>query len=498
MAAETSSTTVPRRALLGAAVWRGLVVLHRYLGVAVGIVMTLWCLSGVVMIYSGYPRLAEAERLRGLAPLQLATCCADVSPALARVDGIRRFNVEMLVGRPVLRLTDTAGRRQLIDLRTGAATPGADEAAAQTIASGFAAAKGVHASVRAVRLIDKDQWTVQDAARRGPVWRIAFADPPHTQVYVARRSGEVVQVTTAKQRFWGWLGAVPHWLYPTVLRQNGELWSQVVIWTSTAGVFLTAIGLYIGVARLKRYRSGRWSPYRGLFWWHHMTGLVFGLLTLAWVATGLLTMNPWGLLDSMAGLTERQQLAGPIDKAELARLVAALPGSAGQGARSLRAAPLAGQLFLATAGGDGKVTRLDAAGRVAPLDAAALAALLPARLGAPVGEMRLVTRPDAYNYDGYDRLADLPAYRVDVRDAGKTTLYLDPRTGEVMRAVDDTERLSRWTRTAFHDWDFAATRARPWWDLLVLAMLAGAAATCALGAWMGLRRAKQDLARLRR
>ena len=46
-----------------AGAWRGLIVLHRYLGVAVGLVMTVWCLSGFVMMYSGYPCLTEAERL---------------------------------------------------------------------------------------------------------------------------------------------------------------------------------------------------------------------------------------------------------------------------------------------------------------------------------------------------------------------------------------------------------------------------------------------------
>ena len=39
-------------------------------------------------------------------------------------------------------------------------------------------------------------------------------------------------------------------------------------------------------------------PYRGLFYWHHVTGLVFGVVTLTWVVSGLVSMNPWGFLDS--------------------------------------------------------------------------------------------------------------------------------------------------------------------------------------------------------
>ena len=70
----------------------------------------------------------------------------------------------------------------------------------------------------------------------------------------------MVQLTTRFQRFWGWLGAVPHWLYPTILRQDGALWSQVVICTSLIGCFLTVTGLWVGIARLRRRFRPRRAP----------------------------------------------------------------------------------------------------------------------------------------------------------------------------------------------------------------------------------------------
>ncbi|MCE7796181.1 hypothetical protein LWE61_06340 [Sphingobium sufflavum] len=39
-----------------------LIILHRWLGVVVGAIMTLWCLSGFVMLYADYPRLLPAEQ----------------------------------------------------------------------------------------------------------------------------------------------------------------------------------------------------------------------------------------------------------------------------------------------------------------------------------------------------------------------------------------------------------------------------------------------------
>ena len=43
--------------------------LHRYLGIALAIPMLAWCLSGVVMMYVGYPSLPEEIRLGHLPSL---------------------------------------------------------------------------------------------------------------------------------------------------------------------------------------------------------------------------------------------------------------------------------------------------------------------------------------------------------------------------------------------------------------------------------------------
>ncbi len=37
---------------------RTILIVHRYLGVAIGLVMTLWCLSGFVMMYRGFPAVS--------------------------------------------------------------------------------------------------------------------------------------------------------------------------------------------------------------------------------------------------------------------------------------------------------------------------------------------------------------------------------------------------------------------------------------------------------
>ena len=52
-------------------------LIHRWLGIALALLMALWTLSGFVMMYVSYPETDVAERVAGLEPLDLAGCCED-------------------------------------------------------------------------------------------------------------------------------------------------------------------------------------------------------------------------------------------------------------------------------------------------------------------------------------------------------------------------------------------------------------------------------------
>ncbi len=52
-----------------------LVLVHRYLGIALGLIIALWCLSGFVMMFVQYPDFSYAEELSTAAPLKLDDCC---------------------------------------------------------------------------------------------------------------------------------------------------------------------------------------------------------------------------------------------------------------------------------------------------------------------------------------------------------------------------------------------------------------------------------------
>ncbi len=140
-----------------------------------------------------------------------------------------------------------------------------------------------------------------------PMHRFALDDAEATYLYVSEVSGTVVLRTTRRERFWGYLGPVIHWVYFTPLRQNGAAWTQFVIWSSLIGCVMCVAGLVWGLwrfspfARFRLRRVPSKTPYAGWMMWHHYAGLLFGVITLTWTYSGLLSMGPFNWFRAPAG-----------------------------------------------------------------------------------------------------------------------------------------------------------------------------------------------------
>jgi hypothetical protein len=467
---------------------RPLILLHRYVGIAIGWLLVLWCVSGVVMMYVGYPSVSLLDRVLMLPRLDLSRCCA-VDPSFGGVD-VTSAHVEMLGRDPVLRVTDTFGRSWALGLADASFIDALSADDARLAAAALADAVP-DAKPRYVGPIERDQWTVSGFDAHRPLHVFTLDDPAGTTWYISGATGELVQATTRSERFWNWLGSVPHWLYPTLLRQNGPLWVQFVIGTSLLGLFLTVLGVYIGIARLKRRRSGRWSPYRGVALWHHWLGLVFGVLTLTWLGSGLLSVNPWGLLESRGAGAERAALRGTsLGVEDVRRWVEALPSlRPPEGTVRLELMAFAGELYAVGYDESGRYGRLAAdtlqPASPAAADLARAAELLAA--GAPIASSGLLAEEDAF-YFSHHVERPLPVYRVTLADEASTRYYLDPTTGLLLLKIDPQRRQYRWLFEGLHRFDFtAAMRQRPLWDALMLVLLAGVTLVCATGTWMGIR-----------
>src|SRR4051812_3774197 len=99
--------------------WRIMVVTHRYLGVAIGLLMLVWFVSGMVMMYVQFPRVTEAERLRVVPMIPWQTCCNFAEGVLGDGQQVLRAQVENQLGVPVLRLRRVGQLDSVVDLAQG-------------------------------------------------------------------------------------------------------------------------------------------------------------------------------------------------------------------------------------------------------------------------------------------------------------------------------------------------------------------------------------------
>jgi hypothetical protein len=460
---------------------RWILLLHRYLGIAVGALMVMWCLSGIVMMYVSYPALDESVRLKALQPIAWHDCC-QIADTLRADFSPRRIWIEMLDGRPVL---FSGEESRPIDLSTGTWVEGLSADQAAEVAKRYATGESPQ-PVHFLGLIDRDQWTVSgDFNSARPLYHFRLADEAGTELYVSSRSGRAVQMTTARERYWNWLGAVPHWLYFTELRQHPKIWSQVVILTSLLGCFLAGVGIYLGIRQLAARPAGRWSPYVGFNLWHHIAGLIFGVFALSWVLSGLLSMNPWGWLQGGGAQAESAAIEGTPRSLELAAVLQNL-ASAHPAAVLLQAAPLNNELYFIVSGLGGERLRLNDRGERAPLSHAELKFLAHGLDRAGPGAPELLTQEDNYYFSHHRERAVLPVYRLAL--ASGTRYYLDSVSGMLVAKLDAESRAYRWWQ-GLHRLDFAAgLRARPQWDLIKLFLMSGVTVLCVTGAYLGYRR----------
>lgn len=468
---------------------RWLFLLHRWLGITLGVVLLLWCLSGFVMMYKPYPELNAAEQLATLGPLALEDCCT--APQLPDTDFVAA-DLQFHGTQPVLSVQTGDGALLQYALDSGEPLPRVSPQQAQQLAAVFAEARGL-GNVDALGSIHNDQWTVYGAYNpHRPLYKFAADDAAHTEWYISSRDGSIVQHTTRSERVWGFLGAVIHWLYPTLLRQHVQLWSQTVIWLTIFGSFLTLTGLYFGFKQFKRRRDGRHSPYRGLSAWHHYAGVFFGILTLSWTFSGLFSMGPWGLFEGESPARETALLRGGVLTAQdIHTLLLSQQDRSvlADDTIKLEARPVLGTPMLFAVSRDNQRTRLDPA-TLQPLALPADALQRSAAVLLPGHDVQaeLLQQEDAYYYSHHEKVS-LPVWRIHRSDSDVARYYLDPQSGALLSKMDSARRWNRWLFAALHRGDFSMlARSRPIWDLFMWPLLLGVTLTCATGFLMGLRR----------
>jgi hypothetical protein len=446
-------------------------LVHRWLGIGGCLLMLLWFISGMVMLFIGYPKLTPGERLaalpvlgdagdwRGLSALPDAVQAEPEAVALTTVGGEAAY---------VVRSGSNVGAWSV---RTGQALLPVSAQRAEASAAQFA---GGQAFVGAMR-VDEDRWThsrALDAHR--PLYRVEVGGAQPGDVYVSSHTGEVVLDAPRVQQHWNYVGAWLHWLYFLRMQSVDPVWTWVVIVLSALCTVAAISGIVVGVWRWRfrgHYRTGAKTPYvEPWMRWHHLIGLVAAAFVFTWIFSGLMSMNPLGVFSSTREAIDSGRYRGGA---------AAVDGMLGEPAALLAAAGarhfrpveiqwrrLGGELFAVLLDGRGDTRIVSSEDgelqvlRQLPVDW--LRQRARAMSDAPMQAFAVQHAADAYFYPRAPEAMNGAAVRrfpvavADFGDAEATRVYLDLATGDPLLTMGHRERVGRWLFYFLHSWDLPA------------------------------------------
>jgi PepSY-associated TM region len=458
------------------------ILTHRYLGIPLSFLFFMWFASGIAMIFTrGMPGLTPDLRLQRLPPLNFDAVKLSPSQASekAQFDGTpSRATLLMIMGRPAYRFSSRVSVTVFAD--TGDVLEQVGELEAIRIAGAFMDLPQSRLQY-AGELTEPDQWTFEDT-RGLPMHKVVADDNPHTHLYISEETAEVQLLTTRGTRVAAWFAAIPHWMYFSWLRSNGAVWRQVVLWVSGIGIVLACLGVVLAFTQYT-------TRYAGLMRWHYVTGVVFGVFSLTWVFSGLLSMEPffWASGGGTGDRIPQTLRGGALDLAAFDKWPAAPAGL-----KELDFLRIQGEPYYLAHTPDSPPELISAHSlevRKEPFPIGSLLArVAQGNPGVPVAEATVLSDYDSY-YHATERKPPLPVLRVKFGDPDATWLYIDPRMSQVVGRFTRRERLQRWIYHGLHSLDFNFWYYQGWvWTAAMVALNAGGTLLSAIGVIIGIKR----------
>jgi hypothetical protein len=260
--------------------------------------------------------------------------------------------------------------------------------------------------------------------------------------------------------------------------------------------------------------------------WHYISGVVFGVFTLTFAFSGLVSMEPWAWTNAPGLELPRDVLTGgPVDlkrftahppaewdeilehrpakEVEFARMLdepyyivrrSALERDEDDRERLHQPYPIrharieddrlliAAETFTVRRGLFDQATLADRIRAAAP--------------DARLVESQLLSEYDAYYYSRVGQVP-LPAVRLKFDDPAQTWVYVDPSLSQVVTAINRWGRVERWVYHGLHSLDFPYLyNSRPSWDIVMIALCLGGLTSSGLGLVLGLRRMRRAVRRV--
>lgn len=228
--------------------------IHKWIGLAIGIQVTIWVASGLVMVLYDIEAVRGEHRAeRGYSGPVVTDGVIPVTQALAAYDGeARSITLRPSAGRALYRIEGSAGE-VLLNAQTGTEAAALGEADIRSLAA--KAYKG-EAEIGAARLLTEAPIEWRSYV---PVWQVEFDDGAATRLYLNPVTGDVETVRTRLWRVYdiAWM------LHIMDYRTRTDFNNWLVKLSSGLGLAVSLSGLILLFYRLfkpwwtrRRFRRG--------------------------------------------------------------------------------------------------------------------------------------------------------------------------------------------------------------------------------------------------
>lgn len=466
--------------------------IHKITGTAIALFFLMWFVTGMVLLYHPYPRVTE-EQLHDKKE-ELPSLLPSIDAIQKRVDGeIKRLSLKQFQGQTLIDVA-TKDSAYVLNADTLEAIKPVTFTTAQWVAS-----RWVDAPVLWVDTIhEREQWILYSRYDKAmPIYKFYMADEARTELFVSGKTGEVQQRTTSDERFWAWLGAIPHKFYIPSLRKQTEIWQNTISIISGICLLAAVSGWLLGISMwIKRYRRKHmWeNPYKKRWYrWHFLFGMIFGVFLIGWALSGIFAMQkvPQWMVPTDGEYTFRSsRLWGmkplPMNcyRLDYRKLKEVYP--------HLKEVEWThfGQIPAYRLVDGSKESFVDASGQdIKPLQ-------IPEEIirkgfqkihgeDIPI-HISLMEKSDNY-YLSRRLPLPLPVYKVKVEDANESLYYVSPETGYV-RYLNKNKVVRKWLFNAPHYLDIDWLLARPWlWTISIWTLCIGCGIVCVTGLVLGIK-----------
>lgn len=463
---------------------KAVIKIHRLLGFVLCLLFVIWCLSGFVMMYKGFPSVTIEDKMKIASFVDFDNLEYPKNlEEFIDLDSISSLKIQAINSEPVF--TIETNSETIFNIS-------ADSSSKKITYSGIEAKEIIKnyysngVKFKEVELISElDQWIPRTRfLSHMPIHRISIDNDERTVWYISSKTGEVLQKLSYSDKVWAWLGAIPHWIYFKDIRINTPLWRFIVITLSFIGVLLSILGIILGINRFRiaRKRKLFLTPYKKKwFKWHHYLGFTFGIFTFTWILSGLMSMNPlkWSpeknLTNEQKQLWEGENtLKKNFNEENFNSFMSLIDPN--DSILSINVNSFDGNIYLAINYNDAKRASFmlnQVPGKVevnSDLFFKKINQLFPKD---SITNVQVLNEYDDYYYSRSNSLV-LPVFKYELNDPTNTAIYIDPITHQVVKKIEQKGRIERWLYNGLHSFDFASLRdKRPLWDIIVIILLLG-------------------------